>query len=286
MPRSPEDDDAPRWELPVWEEPPSGGPSENVPRWEPDREVRRAAPRRGAVPGGRVGVRLEPPSGPSRAAPAPPVSLPARPFVAWAAHPWIVVWALVFLTPGAALALRALDESGFDALVRPLTWAFAGLFVVALALAMVTSARRSMTRLAFGTIAVLAAGGVLLWPMTKITLGRGMCPPRAGTDLGAPVAAAALAAWQGGAAGHEAWSNGQVDPAWRERSDAARLLEYQFVETGCWERVAPIDASRTWHAFRVTLRTGEQAALSKSVVVHTAVGQAGWKITGIEGPLP
>ena len=122
--------------------------------------------------------------------------------------------------------------------------------------------------------------------MTKITLGRGMCPPRAGTDLGAPVAAAALTAWQKGAAGAEAWRDGQVDPAWRERSGAASLLEYQFLETGCWERVAPIDASRTWHEFRVTVRAGEQAALSKSVVVHTAAGQAGWKITAIEGPLP
>jgi hypothetical protein len=193
---------------------------------------------------------------------------------------------LVFLAPGAALALRALDESGFDGYVRPLTWALAGLFVVALALAMVVSARRSIIRLTFGTIAVLVAGAMLLWPMTKITLGRGMCPPRVGTDLGAPVAAAALAAWRVGAAGDEAWRNGQVDPAWRERASAGSLLDYQYVETGCWERVAPIDASRTWHEFRVTVRTGQQAAISKSVVIHTAAGQAGWKITAIEGPLP
>jgi len=286
MPRSPEDDDAPRWELPVWEEPPSSGPSETVPRWEPQREVPRVPQRRGAARGGRVGVRLETASTLPRAVPAPPTSMLARPLMAWAAHPWVVVWVLVLMAPGAALALRALDESGFDGFVRPLTWGLGALFVVALALAMVVSARRSITRLVFGTVAVLVAGGLLLWPATRVTLGRGMCPPRAGTDLGAPVAAAALAAWQEGATGAGAWLNGQVDPGWRERSAGASLLAYQLGETGCWERVAPIDASRTWHEFRVTVRAGAQAALSKSVVVHTAAGQSGWKITAIEGPLP
>jgi hypothetical protein len=56
--------------------------------------------------------------------------------------------------------------------------------------------------------------------------------------------------------------------------------------TGCWERIAPIDASRTWHEFQVTVRNGDQDALSKTVVVHTAASLDGWKITGVEGPLP
>jgi hypothetical protein len=64
------------------------------------------------------------------------------------------------------------------------------------------------------------------------------------------------------------------------------LLDYQLVDTGCWERVAPIDVTSTWHEFRVTVQGRDQAALSKSVVVHTALGTGGWKITAIEGPLP
>ena len=80
--------------------------------------------------------------------------------------------------------------------------------------------------------------------------------------------------------------NAQADAGWHERAGAVSLVDYQLVETGCWERVAPIDGSRTWHEFRVTVQGRDQAALSKSVVVHTAAGPDGWKITAIEGPLP
>jgi len=222
----------------------------------------------------------------TRVAPPPKISPFARPFVWWAGHPWIPLWVLVCLAPGAVLALRTGDESGYETLVQPLAWAFVALFVVALGLAMVASARRSVTRLAFGTIAAVAALGVLLWPVTRVTLGRTMCPARAGTDLGSAVAAGALGAWQRGAPGGEGWRNAQADGGWRDRSRAVSLLDYQLVETGCWERVAPIDVTSTWHEFRVTVQGRDQAALSKSVVVHTALGTGGWKITAIEGPLP
>jgi hypothetical protein len=287
MARSSDDDDAPRWELPVWEEePPSRSPSGAVPRWEPERDIpRRQSPRRGAT-----GTRGRAPVGTAAASPrrgpAPKRSFVARPFARWAAHPWVVVWGLVFVAPAVVLLLRALDESGHESLVEPATWALAALFVVALVLAMMASARRSAIRLTLGTVGVLAALTVLLWPVTQITLGRTACPGRAAGDLGASVAGRTLEAWQGGAGGDEHWRTGRADGAWLDRSRTMDLLDYELVDSGCWERAAPIDAAHTWHEFRVTVKGSGSASLSKSVVIHTAVAADGWKITAIEGPLP
>jgi hypothetical protein len=280
MPGDRDDDDAPRWELPVYD------PSEEIPRWEPEREVRRDVPRwqpRGAQPSRpRAGSTAPLPS----REPAKRVPLYAVPFAWWGAHPWAVLWVLVFLAPVSALLLRALDEAALAALVTPVAWALALLFAVALGLAVMASARRSTLRLALGGVGALAVLGVLLWPVTRVTLGRTVCPPRAGPDLGAGVAAGVLEAWQGGNGGDGGWQRGRPDDAWRDRTRAAALVDYQLLATGCWERIAPIDASRTWHEFRVTVRNGDQDPLSKTVVVHTAAGGDGWKITGVEGPLP
>jgi hypothetical protein len=285
MPRS-SDDDAPRWELPVFDAaPPSSSLPEAVARRELGEAPRRKAGRRPATTArGRAHTGIG--QGPNRALPPASTSSLARPFVWWAAHPWVVVWLLVFLAPAAVLLLRALDESGHAALVRPAMWALVALFVVTLALAMITSARHSAARLALGTLATLAALGILLWPVTQVTLGPTACPARAGGDLGAPVAGRALEAWRRGAGLDEGWQAGRADGAWLDRSGSIGLLDYQLVDSGCWERAAPIDATRTWHEFRVTIRNGGQAALSKSVVVHTAAGADGWKIAAIEGPLP
>jgi hypothetical protein len=282
MPRS-SDDDAPRWELPEWE-PLPGSPSGSAPRWEARRETPRWQPGRGPAARGRAHVDAGAASVPR--VPASGASPLARPFVWWAAHPWIVVWVLVPLTPAAVVLLRALDESGLEVLVQPLSWLLVALFTVALALAMLTSARRSASRLAAGTVATLAALGALLWPVTQVTLGRTACPARAGADLGGPVASRALEAWQAGAGGDRGWRSGRADGAWLARSRALRLVDYQLVDTGCWERAAPIDATRTWHEFRVTVEDGGPVSLSKSLLVHTAVGADGWKIAAIEGPLP
>jgi hypothetical protein len=285
MPRD-SDDDNPRWELPVWD--PST--EETTPRWTPRREVPRWQPRGDPAPAARTrggsGRRTGSALPPVRREPPKRVSPLAAPFVWWAAHPWIVVWVLVFMAPGAALLLRVVDESEFEIAVRPLAWGLSALFVIALALAVVASARRSVTRLAFGTIAALAVLGVLLWLVTHVTLGRTACPARAGNDLGARRAAGALDARQAGDGGAAGWQQGQPDAAWRERTRAISLVDYQLVESGCWERVAPIDGTHTWHEFRVTVSEPERAMLLKTVVVHTAVGADGWKITAIEGPLP
>jgi hypothetical protein len=297
MPGDRDDDDAPRWELPVWDpaadEVPRWEPEPlrrvsreprrdvrpEVPRWQPDRG-RPSAPRGGGVPSSRVrptvtAIRRESPK---------PVSPLAAPFVWWGTHPWAVLWLLIILAPVDALLLRALDESSLARAVTPAVWGLVVLFVVALALAMVASAGRSANRLVLGTLGALAALGVLLWPVTRVTLGRGVCPARAGTDLGARVAAGALDAWLAGE-GDAVW-HGQPDEAWRERTRAASLVDYQLVATGCWERMAPIDATHTWHDFRVTVQEGGGTPLSKTVVVHTAVARDGWKITAIEGPVP
>jgi hypothetical protein len=218
--------------------------------------------------------------------PPKPVPFYAAPFAWWAAHPWAVLWAFVLLAPAAVLLLRALDEAALAAVVTPAAWALALLFASALALAVVASAPRSALRLVLGGVGALVALGVLLWPVTRVTLGRTICPPRAGPDLGAGVAAGALGAWQEGNSGEGAWHRGRPDDIWQERTRAAGLVDYQLVATGCWERIAPIDASRTWHEFRVTVRDADREPLSKTVVVHTAAGGDGWKITAIEGPLP
>jgi hypothetical protein len=293
MPGGDRDDDAPRWELPVYD------PSEEIPRWEPERDVRREVPRwqpgraqpstpRAATPRGATSR-----AGTTRAAAAlparePPKRVPlyAVPFAWWAAHPWAVLWTFVLLAPVAALLLRALDEAALAAVVTPAAWGLALLFAIGLALAVVASARRSPFRLVLGGVGVLVTLAVLLWPVTRVTLGRTICPPRAGPDLGAGVAAGALEAWQGGNGGDGGWRQGRPDDTWQERTRAAGLVDYQLVATGCWERVAPIDTSRTWHEFRVTVQDGDREPLSKTVVVHTAAGGDGWKITAIEGPLP
>jgi hypothetical protein len=280
----PSEEDVPRWQ------PPPVAPSDSVPRWDPEREVPRWAPEpevprpsRRSAGATRARVDTE-----TRVRRAPEEHTPtlAVPFVWWSRHPWLVAWACVVLVPAGVLLLRVVDESRFQRFVQPLEWALLGLLGLALLRGALFTARRSAARLTLGLLAALAAIAVLLWPMTRVTLGRVTCPARAGTDLGVPTAAVALRAWQRGETGEAAWHAGAPSAPWLERSRAIMLLDYQLVETGCFERIAPIDATRTWHDFRVTIREGQRAPLSKVLVVHTAAELDGWKITGIEGPLP
>ena len=279
-------EDVPRWQppsgpsedVPRWEPP---APSSEVPRWDPDAAVPRWQPRAGQAVGAHFDTET-----PERTAPAPRVSPFALPFVWWGKHPWVAVWAAVFLAPAGVVLLRAVDEYGLDRYVEPLQWTLIALFALVLLRGVLFSARRSLARLALGLVAASAAVVLLLWPMTRVTLGRVICPPHAGTDLGVRSAALAIEAWQRGEKGEAAWHGGEPDPAWLEKASAISLLNYQLVESGCFERVAPIDTQHTWHDFRVTIREGERAPLSKVVIVRTAAEGGGWKITGIEGPLP
>jgi len=277
-------DDAPRWEpspptrdVPRWE--PPAAPVETVRRWAPASR----APRRAPEP--RAPRRELEPRAPARPPLPAPGTLLTWPLSWWKRHPWAIVWALVLLAPIAVFFLRVLDESGYDRALVPVEWALAALFVAALVVAVPATVGRSAARAALGVVGALALLAILLWPLTRVTLDRTQCPARAGVDLGVPAAVNALASWERGEAEDGVWRSG-VAPAWRDTVRGTRLIDYQLVDSGCWERVAPVDVTRTWHEFRVTVEAGGREPISKVVVVHTATERGDWKITAIEGPLP
>ncbi len=208
------------------------------------------------------------------------------PFRWWARHPWVVVWVAVFLSPFAVLVLRVADESWSPRLVTPLQWLFIGFFCVALLLGLLVTSPRSALRAGGGLVFSVLGLVLLVAPLTHVTLGRGGCPPRAGRDLGAAPAAAVLEAWKSGAPGAAAWRGGEADASWQERARGITLMDYRLVDSGCWERVAPISASSTWHEFRVTVKEGDRAPLSKTVLVHTEKEGTRFKVAAVDGPLP
>jgi hypothetical protein len=268
-------DDDPRWELPVWN--PS---SEDLSRWKPEPPERPVWPRRSSPPAPSAAPAVARRESPPRSAPV------ARPFVWWADHAWVVVWVLVFLAPGVALLLRAIDDASFASAVSPLVWIMVVLFVVVLGMAMLVSAARSVVRAMLRAAASLAAIGLVLWFVTASTLGRTQCPRHAGPDLGASSAAGALGGWQTGESSDALWRAGSSSAAWIERTRGTGLVDYRLIDSGCWERIAPVDITRTWHEFRVTVQTAGGAPISKVVVVNTAANAGGWQVTEIEGPLP
>jgi hypothetical protein len=160
------------------------------------------------------------------------------------------------------------------------------LFIVALIVAVLPTVQRSAARAVLGAAGALVTLAVLLWPVINVTFEHTPCPPRAGVDLGVPAAVGALASWERGETDDASWRGGVPVPGWREKVRETKLIEYQLVDSGCWERVAPVDVTRTWHEFRVTIETREREPLSKVVVVHTVSERGEWKITSVEGPLP
>lgn len=292
----PDNDDA-RWELPAWDR-----SSDDLSRWKPEPQVPRTRPHRGppspvrpGTPAARAAAGSAPPfaRGPARPVTAgvrrePPrrASPLALPLVWWAAHPWVVVWALVVLAPPATLALRFIDDSDLAVAVSPLTWAMAIAFVVAVMLAATVSAARSAARAIAGTVVAASAVGLVLWAVTSSSLGQAPCPSHAGPDLGAGAGASALDAWGTGANADPIWLTPESSAAWAERTRDVGLVGYRLVGSGCWDRMAPVDVTRTWSEFRVTVRGVDGAELSKTVVIHTKAEAGGWKITEIEGPLP
>lgn len=285
-------DDAPRWQppeasddVPRWVPPP---PSSDVPRWEPPAapvdttpppELKSSRPRRERAP-------QREPKGPASRASARAATLPTRPLHWWRRHPWALVWAFVILAPLAVILLRVLDESGYDWLLAPVTWGMAALLLIMLAVAVPLTARRSVSRAALGLAVVFLVLGVLLWSLTRAGLGHTQCPGRAGVDRGVPVAVSLLEAWARGEAGAGGWHGAAAADAWRDKIGTIRLIDYQLVDSGCWERLAPVDVTRTWHEFRVRVEAGERQPLSKLIVVHTESKRGDWKIRSVEGPLP
>jgi hypothetical protein len=208
------------------------------------------------------------------------------PFLWWAAHPWPVVWVSVILAPLVVVLLRVLDDAGYSGLIAPLKWLGIGVFLIALVLGVAATWPKSTVRTAAGAGLAITLMVLFVLPTTHVVLGRTECPARAGTDLGAGSATAVLEAWSKGDAGDALWSEDTAAAAWKQRVRTITLDDYRLLTSGCWERVAPVRASPTWHEFRVTVRESERAALSKVVVVHVASQGGAWKVTGIEGPLP
>lgn len=210
----------------------------------------------------------------------------AVPLVWWTAHPWIVVWTAVLLSPFGVVMLRLLDDAGYGSLVAPLQWLAIILFVVALAIGVAVTWRRSAIRAVSGLAFAVAGALLLVLPTTNVVLGRTACPPRAGEELGLSTAIAVVEAWSKGEAGDAVWTRGEASPAWKEQVRRLRLEEFRLVDSGCWERVAPVRESPTWHEFRVTVREATFAPISKILLVHVVTEGGGWKVTGIDGPLP
>lgn len=192
----------------------------------------------------------------------------------------------VLLSPLVVVLLRLLDEAGHEEMVAPVRWLAIGVVVIAVVLAVSVTWRRSAVR-ALSHLAFAIAGLLLLvLPTTHVVLGRTACPPRAGEELGRGAALAVLEAWRKGEAADAVWSGGEASPAWKQKVGTLSLDQFVIVQSGCWERVAPVKESPTWHEFRVIVREGTLEPLSKLLIVHAANEGGAWKVIGVEGPLP
>jgi hypothetical protein len=207
------------------------------------------------------------------------------PWIWWRRHPWVLAWVLVFLTPGALLSLRLADDTEMALLIQPLLVVMALVFLFAVGAAVRSSLRRSPPRaLAGGGSAVLAAV-LLALPMIHV-IGQRTCPERMGADRGAEVSMQVLEAWRKGEAPPDVWADAAVAEAWKPRAEESALVEYRFLESGCWERLAPVTTKRTWHEFRVTVQEGSGDPFSKLLTVHTVAALGGWRVAEIVGPNP
>lgn len=192
----------------------------------------------------------------------------------------------VVLSPIVVVLLRLLDDAGYDAIVAAVRWFAIGVVVITVVLAVSVTSRRSVVT-AVSHLAFAIAGLLLLiLPTTHVVLGRTECPPRAGEELGRGTAVAVLEAWSKGDTIDAVWSGGAASPAWKQKVGTLRLDQFVAVQSGCWERLAPVKTSSTWHEFRVVVREGTLEPLSKLVVVRVANEGGAWKVIGVDGPLP
>ena len=201
----------------------------------------------------------------------------------WRRHAWIPVWIAIVLTPAALLSLRLIDDTGFALVLTPLLIGMIVLFLAMLAVAVRASATHSVPRALAGGGGALLAAGLLALAMIHV-IGQRSCPERMGVDRGIQVAAQMLDAWRKGeAAPADVWARAAAADAWRGRVGKLTLIDYKVVDSGCWERLAPVATKRTWHEFRVTVQQGDDR-FSKVVTVHTHATRGDWHITEVEGP--
>jgi hypothetical protein len=190
----------------------------------------------------------------------------------------------VVLTPGALFGLRLFDDSALALVLEPLLVVLAVLFLVIVAAAARRSARQSPLRAFAGAGGALVLVALLVWPMTHV-FGQRSCPDRMGPDRGLQVSMRMLDAWQSGKTPPvDIWTSPVVADAWQKRARTITLVDYKLTDSGCWERLAPVTTSQTWHQFRATVRQGVGDGFSKTVTVHTSAAWDGWTISEVEGP--
>ena len=79
------------------------------------------------------------------------------------------------------------------------------------------------------------------------------------------------------------WASATLAPAWSASIERFGLREYRVVDSGCWERLAPVPTRNTWHEFRVTVQRPDGDLIAKTLVVHTRAVGGAWAIADIEG---
>jgi hypothetical protein len=194
------------------------------------------------------------------------------------------VWVAVVLTPVALLGLRLIDDSAVGLLVQPALAIMIVLFLVIVGVAVRGSAAASLPRAVAGGGGALLTAVLLTLPMIHV-IGQRSCPERMGVDRGVQVSSQVFDAWrkgEGPPAG--VWAGAAVADAWRARVGRLTLVDYKLVDSGCWERLAPITTRKTWHEFRVTVEQSDGERLSKLVTVHTRAARDGWRIADVDGP--
>jgi hypothetical protein len=194
------------------------------------------------------------------------------------------VWVTVALTPIALLCLRLVDDSAAAVIVQPVVSLIIVVLLVTVAAAVRTNASDSLSRTLAGGGGALLAAALLVLPMTQV-IGQRPCPDRMGSDRGLQVSRRLFDAWRrGGLPPTDVWAKDAVADGWRARVRDVALLDYRLEDSGCWERLAPVTTSKTWHEYRVTVRRAEGDSFSKVVIVHTRAARGGWRLAGIEGP--
>ena len=188
------------------------------------------------------------------------------------------------LTPGLLFGLRLLDDSALALVLEPLLVVLALVFLVIVAAAARRSAGHSLPRAVAGAAGALILVALIVWPMTHV-FGQRSCPDRMGPDRGLQVSLRMLDAWQGGKTPPvDIWTSPAVADAWQKRARTITLVDYKLIDSGCWERLAPVTTGQTWHQFRATVRQGAGDGFSKTLTVHTSAAWGGWTISEVEGP--
>jgi hypothetical protein len=125
---------------------------------------------------------------------------------------------------------------------------------------------------------------LLVLPMLHV-IGHRACPEHMGVDRGLQASSQLFDAWRkGGPPPAAVWTSDDVGTTWKARVDKLALLDYRLTDSGCWERLAPVSTSDTWHEYRVTVQRGAER-FSKVVTVHTRAARGGgWSVSDVDGP--